>query len=262
MPDIAPTKPGGLPASPDALVAGLANLAANVQTGGGTPYLRLLKSGAYVYGPENIEIEEGSLWAVNPFSIQHGFACWSDGELLGEQMFPFNAQLPNPDTLPDYGDEWKPQISAHLKCLNGEDEGVEVLYKSTSLGLRTAMKDLINAIIAKAGEDPEHLVPVISLNVGSYHHKKYGEVFYPEFEIVDWIGMDGEGAGAEQAAKSGPDPDETVEQGPGPEPELEKEPAKKADGRTRRSRAAKSADVDDAPAAGEGRERKRRRRRA
>jgi len=261
MPDIATTKPGGLPASPDALVAGLANLAANVQTGGGTPYLRLLKSGAYVYGPENIEVEEGSMWAVNPYSIQHGFACWSDGELLGEQMFPFNAQLPNPDTLPDYGDEWKPQISAHLKCLNGEDEGVEVLYKSTSLGLRTAMKDLINAIIAKAGEDPEHVVPVVSLDVGSYHHKKYGEVFYPEFEILDWISMEGEAAAGEepeQAAASEPGPEPEHESGPEHEPE----PTKKADGRTRRSRAARTTEETEASGAGEGRERKRRRRRA
>ena len=37
--------------------------------GGGKPLLRLLRDGIWVYGQENIEVQEGSHWAVNPMQL-------------------------------------------------------------------------------------------------------------------------------------------------------------------------------------------------
>lgn len=184
----------GLPANPEDLVKGLQNVVSNVQAGGGTPFLRLLRSGLWVYGAENIEVQEGSQWAVNPASLQHGWACWGDGELLGEAMVPFNQPLPAKNTLPDYGEDWSQQLAVQLQCLTGEDVGVQVLYKGTSLGLRTAIRELISALIGQLQRDPANCVPVVRLEVDSYTHKKYGEVFTPVLEIVRWISFSGEPA--------------------------------------------------------------------
>lgn len=186
----------GLPANPEDLVKGLQNVVSNVQAGGGMPFLRLLRSGLWVYGAENIEVQEGSQWAVNPASLQHGWACWGEGELLGEAMVPFNQPLPAKNTLPDYGEDWSQQLAVQLQCLTGEDVGVQVLYKGTSLGLRTAIRELISALIGQLQRDPTNCVPVVRLEVDSYNHKKYGEVFTPVLEIVRWISFSGEPAKA------------------------------------------------------------------
>ena len=84
MNDLVKFSGGSLPADPSSLAAGLQNVGASVQSGGGVPFLKLSKSGRWMYGAEAIEVEEGSTWAINPYSIEHGFACWGDGELLGE----------------------------------------------------------------------------------------------------------------------------------------------------------------------------------
>lgn len=196
---------GGLPANPDDIVKGLQNLVSNVQAGGGTPFLRLLRSGLWVYGAENIEVQEGSEWAVNPASLQHGWACWGDGELLGEVMVAFNQPLPDRAALPDYGEQWAPQLGVIMQCLNGEDAGVQVHYKGTSLGLRTALRELTNSLIGQLQRDPVNCVPVIRLEVDSYQHKKYGEVFTPVLEVVRWISFQGEPTAAANDATAEPE---------------------------------------------------------
>lgn len=185
---------GGLPANPDDLVAGLQNVSSVVKGGtGGVPYLRLLKSGVFAYGAENIEPEDGSHWAVNPYSLEHGFACWGDGELLDERMVPFTEPPPNRADLPDYGHDWNQQIAMHLQCVTGEDTGTTVLYKGTSTGLRNAFRELVDAMLAKLKHDQVNYVPVVMLDVDSYQHKKFGEIFVPIFDIVQWVSMDGVG---------------------------------------------------------------------
>ena len=180
----------GVPANPDDLIAGLQNVTSTIKgSSGGVPFLRLLKSGIWAFGAENIEPEPGSHWAVNPYSIEHGWACWGDGELLDERMVPFNQPVPVKGELPDYGQSWDQQVAMQLRCMNGEDEGVTVLYKGTSTGLRNAVKSLIEDIVTQLQHDKEHLVPVIELETDSYQHKKYGQIFYPVLPIVNWISM-------------------------------------------------------------------------
>lgn len=182
----------GLPANPDALLKGLQNVGQTLQGGmGGVPLLRLLKSGVFAYGPENIEPEEDSLWAMNPNSLQHGWACWEDSELIGEQMVPFTSPAPARGELPTLGADWKQQVSMVLQCMNGEDEGISVLYKGTSIGLINAVKELINSIVRQLQSDATHCVPVLALECDSYQHKKHGEIFFPVLEIRKWVAFDG-----------------------------------------------------------------------
>lgn len=189
----------GVPANPDDLVSGLQSVTAGISSSGTNMLMRLLKTGVYAYGQENIEPEAGSLWAINPYSIQHGFACWAPGELLGEAMVPFNQMPPAINTLPDYGHSWDQQISMQMKCMTGEDKGTEVTYKGTSVGYRNAAKAIINDIIAQASNDPDHIVPVVDLEVDSYKHKDYGQVFVPVLEIQEWVSIaDGSEAESEE----------------------------------------------------------------
>lgn len=197
-----------LPANPAELMKGLQNMGGNIASGigGGLPILRLIKSGEFVFGPENLAVEEGSEWAVNLHTLQHGYACWVDSELLGEQLVPFNLPAPDRNALPDYGGEWKQEASVELKCLNGEDEGVTVLYKSTALGFRSAIKKLIVEIMQQVQTDPAHPYPVIDLGVDSYQHKKHGLTFTPVLSVLRWIDAQGNSVGAPAPALAAAQP--------------------------------------------------------
>ncbi len=242
---------GGLPANPEDLEAGLQGMQSQLRTStGGLAFLRLMKSGVFVYGAENIEIEEGSSWAINPYSLMHGFACWGTGELLDERMVPFTQAPPVRGELPDLGYKWEQQVSMHLMCLDGEDEGTTVLYKGTSTGLRNATKELINDIIAQLQKDKVNLVPVVQLESDWYKHKEYGQIFFPIINIVDWIPMEGKIV-EDDDAEPEPEADDDAE-GEAEPPETPTT--------TRRRRGAKAAEAK--PEAPQSSNRRRRRRKA
>ena len=52
----------------------------------GTAILKMDKTGHWVFGADQTEVEDDSKWAVNPFSFVHGFIAWGDGEVLAEKM--------------------------------------------------------------------------------------------------------------------------------------------------------------------------------
>ncbi len=208
----------GVPANPEDLVAGLANVRQQMApTMGGDMLLRLLTDGTFAYGPENIEPEEGSLWAINPYSIQHGWACWRDGELLGEVMVGSSEPLPPRDALPDYGADapWKQQMQLQLQCRSGEDTGVNVRYKSTAVGFANACRELMDQIIAQARSGSRRVVPLITLESDSYQHKKHGKTYVPVLTIQQWIDIDGN---AEEAPEE-PEIEDNSEGQPEPAPE-------------------------------------------
>ena len=241
---------GGLPANPEDLEHGLEKLQGNLRgSAGGLPFLRLLKSGVFVYGAENVELEEGSHWAINPYSLMHGFACWGQGEMLDERMVPFTQTPPVKGELPDLGFPWEQQVSMQVMCLDGEDEGETVLYKGTSTGLRNATKELINEIIAQLQKDKVNIVPVVNFECDWYKHKDYGQIFYPILTIVEWIPMEGK-------VESAPDDDAPTPAAEA-EPETETPPTT-----TRRRRGAKAEDAQPEAQAQTGNRRRRRRKNA
>lgn len=170
----------------------LINVTASMRGTGGDPFLRLLRDGTWVYGAENTEVEAGSLWAVDPRTLQHGYACWSKGEdndageLLGEAMVSLFQTKPNVHELPQHGFPWAEQIAMTLRCASGEDEGVQVLYKVTSKGGMNAARVLLQALLKQVDADPANLVPLIELQFATYQHKKWGKIYTPVLRIEEW----------------------------------------------------------------------------
>ena len=102
----------------------------DVDAGVGSVILKMDKTGHWVYGADQTEIDKDGRWAVNPFSFVHGFIAWGEGEVLGEKMVSITEPLPELDAPPPNAKRgWEPQIGMSVKCLSGEDKGVEARYK-------------------------------------------------------------------------------------------------------------------------------------
>lgn len=159
---------------------------------GDYPFLRLLKSGEWVYSADDVEVQEGSLWAINPASFSEGYVAWGKGSLEGEEMQPMTSATPIVlASLPDVGHPWKKQVAFILCCMNGEDEGQQVLYKASSKGGLKAANAMLNSVIEQIEADPAHIVPTVELEMDSYKHKEYGKIYTPIFAIDSWINFDG-----------------------------------------------------------------------
>jgi len=169
---------------------------------GGTVILKMDKTGHWVFGADQTEVEDDATWAVNPFSFVHGFIAWGDGEVLGEKMVSVAQPLPELDVAPPGAKKgWEPQVGMSLKCMSGEDEGMEARYTVTSVGGKRAVQTLAVAIAAQVEKDQSKPVPIVRLKKDHYAHKSYGKIYTPIFEVVEWVSIDGESdAGPEAEA--------------------------------------------------------------
>jgi hypothetical protein len=176
----------------------------------GVAILKMDKTGHWVFGADQTEVEDGSKWAVNPFSFVHGFIAWGDGEVLGEKMVPVTQPLPEMEAAPPNAKRgWEVQIGCSLKCIAGDDEGMEVRFSTTSVGGKKAMQALAVEIAGAVEKDQTKPVPVVVLKKDHYVHKSYGRIYTPIFEVVEWVSMDGnssEGDQAEQAESQTEEP--------------------------------------------------------
>lgn len=153
--------------------------------------LKMDKTGHWVFGADQTEVEDDSLWAVNPFSFVHGYIAWGDGEVLAENMVSVAKPLPELDPAPSGAKRgWEMQIGMTLACTNGEDEGLQARYSVTSVGGKRAVQALAVAIAEQVDKDQTKPVPVIRLKKEHYQHKSYGRIFTPVFDVVKWVGMD------------------------------------------------------------------------
>ena len=184
----------------DSLVAGVRNSRAVTPVAGGKPFLRLTRAGQLVFGTSNDPVQEGSDWAINPHSIGHGWVCWAvikpgqppaANKLLGEAMAPITSPKPlMPD--PIVGGEWKSQYGFDLKCLTGDDEGLEVQYRVNSLGGVRAVDNLLGKCTDHWVKDKQHIVPIVQITSDYYDNKTYGgQTYFPIFTITGWMDMEG-----------------------------------------------------------------------
>jgi len=191
MSNITAFKSAGLPS-----VATLSSALRSINSGvpeGGAVILKMDKTGHWVFGADQTEIEDDSLWAINPFSFVHGFIAWGEGEVLGEKMVSVSQPLPEMDVAPPNAKRgWETQVGMSLKCVEGEDEGMEARYSVTSVGGKRSVQALAVAIAEQVEKDSENPVPVVRLKKEHYQHKSYGRIYTPVFEIVKWVGMDGQ----------------------------------------------------------------------
>ena len=160
-------------------------------SGGGSIILKMDKTGHWVFGADQTEVQEGSQWAVNPFSFVHGYIAWGDGIVLAERMTSINNPKPELDAAPAGASRgWESQIGMSLKCLSGDDVGTEVRYSATSVGGRRGVTDLATALAAQVDKDQTKPVPVVTLEKEHYQHKSYGRIFTPVFAVVSWMAME------------------------------------------------------------------------
>jgi hypothetical protein len=159
----------------------------------GTVIIKMDKTGHWVFGADQTEVEADSTWAVNPFSFVHGYIAWGDGDVLAEKMVSVSEPLPEMDDAPAGAKRgWEVQVGMSIKCLTGEDKGLEARYTTTSAGGKRGVQTLAVAIAEQVDKDQSKPVPVVLLKKEHYQHKSYGRIFTPLFDIQSWVSMDGE----------------------------------------------------------------------
>jgi hypothetical protein len=139
--------------------------------------LKMDKGGNWVFGADQTEVEVGSTWAINPFSFVHGFIAWGEREVLGEKLVPVTQPLPELEPAPTGCKKgWEKQLGFALRCVSGK------------------------RITTQVDADQTKPVPVVQLKKSFYNHKSYGKIYTPEFEVVEWISMEG-AAGEEDSGE-------------------------------------------------------------
>ena len=154
--------------------------------------IKMDRTGHWVYGVDQTEIDKEGLWAVNPFSFVHGYIAWGPGEVLGEKLVSITEPLPVMDAPPAGAARgWEPQVGMNLKCISGEDKGTEAKFMTTSYGGKKAMHQLAMKVADQVETNQDLPVAVVKLKSEQYQHTTYGRMFNPVMEVIDWISLDG-----------------------------------------------------------------------
>lgn len=175
-------------------------------------YVKMGKDGIWTYGTEELRVEDEATWAVNPTSWMTGFSAFDDNHSrVGEEMRNMSEPPILPADLPPVNGKWEAQLGFSVKCLNGEDEGLEGVIYQRSRGGREELTKLLTQTLDRSQAGDDNVVAIIRLKSASYKHKQYGKIYTPVLEIIDWVSMDdleeGEGKKA-PASKALPAPEE------------------------------------------------------
>jgi len=159
----------------------------------GVVYLKMDKSGHWIFGVDRDEVEAGSLWAVNPFSFVHGYVAWGLGALLGEKTVAITEAKPEMGAAPNGAEKgWEYQMGVSLKCTSGVDKDLEARFMTNSLGGKRALQEFAAEVANQIDKDPSKPVPIVLLKNSDYMHRLYSRLYNPVFEIKNWISMEGE----------------------------------------------------------------------
>jgi len=194
-----------LPIDPAALATALSNAMQGLGGDGDFQFLKMAKNGDWIFGADETEVQDGSVWAIDPRSITKGFIKWVDSELEGEEMAPIFGGSPIvKSALPDAGAGWSEQVGFAMACTNGDDKGTQCFYKTNSKGGLKAVKAYMAALQSQLATDPANSVAMVVLSSEFYKHKTYGRIYNPIITIAKWVGLDDAVTPAEKV--------ETVEQ--------------------------------------------------
>ena len=195
------------------LSSALRSIEAEVGAAGGMVILKMDKTGHWVFGADQTEVEDDSVWAINPFSFVHGYIAWGDGQVVAEKMAPVHEPLPETGPAPETAKRgWEMQVGMTLACTNGEDKGLQARYTATSVGGKRAVQALALAIADQADKNPDKPVPLVLLKKEHYQHKSYGRIYTPVFDVVDWVSLDADSVSESEA----PEADDDTEAGAAP----------------------------------------------
>ena len=193
MSNLTTFKGANLPAVADLSAALKSNLA-NV-TDVGTVIIKMDKTGHWVFGSDQTETQDGSEWAINPFSFVHGYIAWGAIEILGEKMVPINQPLPELEPAPANAKKgWEVQVGLELTCINGDDKGLTARWATTATGGKRAIQALGVEIAEQIEKDSSKPVAIVALETEHYTHKSYGKVYTPKIRVIRFESMDVESA--------------------------------------------------------------------
>jgi hypothetical protein len=213
------------------LMGGMANIQNSIAEAGGVasafPFIGINGDGIWAYGQDRTEVQEGSLWAIDIRTWQHGYIAWppntsKERKPLGERMVPASSALPDLASLPVVPVPYQLQFAFELLCMTGEDSGTMALYKNGSYGAKVIIQTLVEEVRKQAKADQTRLCPVVELQIRSYFHQEWKKTIYnPVLQIHKWISFEefdafekvGSGRATETVA-------ETTAVAPQPEPEV------------------------------------------
>jgi hypothetical protein len=181
-----------------ALVAALNNVdIAAVAGRSGLPLMQFKSredNGTWSFGQRRTTPQNGSRWAINPTTYVWGYVCFGDkSKVLGERLVSVSQPKPEFADLPDKGFPWQEQWGVNMKCLDGADAGVEVVFKSTTVGGLQALAGSVAAVRDRlnGGQYDNNVSPIVLLEKDSYPHPEHGRIWYPLLTIVAWMPLSG-----------------------------------------------------------------------
>jgi hypothetical protein len=94
-----------------------------------------------------------------------------------------------------------------MKCINGADAGVEVIFKATTDGAIKAVVTMVDQVRGRlnSGEHDGKIVPIVLLEKDSYPHPQFGKVWFPVLTIADWTLLSGPTPASEPGPQSPPE---------------------------------------------------------
>ena len=228
------------------LLAGMANINESIAEAGGIasslPFIGINNDGVWAYGQERTSVEEGSHWAIDVRSLQHGYIAWPDQKSkdrkpLGERMVPANMPKPLQSSLPDVGQPYQLQFAFQMTCVSGEDQGVLAIYKNGSYGAKVLVQSLLDEVRKQARVNQDALCPVVVLDMRSYFHQEWKRnINNPVFQIQKWISFEEYDAFIGEPAAAEPQPEPEVKAATrGPAPAAPKPAARRPSTRTQPS---------------------------
>lgn len=135
------------------------------------------QDGEWRYGVDGTTLGREEV-AINPVSFVHGWVCWGDATILGEEMVSIARPAPTKPE-PVQGNTWSFQLGFGAALL----DGTQLVYKTTAMGGLEFVQNLASEIACHTGDG---VVPIVRLTATNYKHKKYGRIYKPAFELVRW----------------------------------------------------------------------------
>src|SRR6516225_9039037 len=102
-------------------------------------------------------------------------------------------EVPQAAAMQDVGFPWQEEWSVNMKCLDGADAGVEVVFKATTDGGLKAIVMMVDLVRDRidSGQHDGKIVPIVQLEKDSYPHSQHGRVRFPVLKTIDWMSLDG-----------------------------------------------------------------------
>ena len=126
-------------------------------------------------------------------TFKYGYICFNGNKVVDERLVPVSQPKPVITELPDTGFPWQEEWAVNLKCISGADAGAEVILKANTDGGIKAIVLMVDLVRDRlnSGQHDDKIAPIVLLEKDSYPHPKYGKVWFPVLNTVDWMSLDG-----------------------------------------------------------------------